>query len=437
MTIASIEHLTNRLSELGATRMFCKALAENDNTKQQIYLGGSFEVLNLLPHRDVRSDTSAKRANFKASLNMAWINDAGTVAAAPGAQLILYPDYPEVRLSGFLRGCETAPSRYLQPIPKELRRHNNGPDGRVLFFGICPEGISYVYLANAGSAISNEFGKRRDRGEFKLVGVFWHLPFGRGRNPRGELLARLKAIHQAGWHVSQRMDKSGKVIEFAAQNGGGYTLEALLGIRPNSKAAPDFMGWEIKAYTSGKVTLMTPEPDAGYYGEYGVEAFVRKYGRDVSNDVLYFTGTHRAEQICRVSGQTIRVRGFDAGTKRIVDVNGAIEMLDSKCHISAGWSFQGLIKHWSRKHSAAAYVNYDKSKSLPPEYQYNSPVLLGEETDFTLYLSAFNSGLVVYDPGSKVMRASTHHSAVKARNQFRIPIRHLSALYKTFEAVEL
>lgn len=437
MTFASIEAISNRLRELGATRIFCKALAENDNTKQQIYLGGSFEVLKLLPHRDVHSDASAKRANFKAALNMAWIDDAGNVAIAPGAQLILYPDYPEVRLSGFVRGCQIAPSRDLQPIPKELRRHNNGPDGRVLFFGTGSERLAHVYLASAESALANEFAMRRANGEFELDGVFWHLSAGAARNPRGELLARLKAIHKAGWHVSQRMIKSGKVIEYSAQNGGGYTLEALLGIRPNSRAAPDFMGWEVKAYTSGKVTLMTPEPDVGYYGKHGVEAFVRKYGHDVGDDVLYFTGIHRAEQVCRATGQMIRVRGFDSGKRKIVDVNGGIEMVDSKCNISAGWSFQGLIQHWSRKHSAAAYVNYDKKKSVPPEYQYNSPVLLGEETDFALYLSALTSGLVVYDPGSKVMAASTSHSTVKARSQFRIAIRNLSALYKRFEAVKL
>ncbi len=37
--------LVSRFDALGATRIFFKPLAENDNSKQQVYLGGSFEVL--------------------------------------------------------------------------------------------------------------------------------------------------------------------------------------------------------------------------------------------------------------------------------------------------------------------------------------------------------------------------------------------------------
>ena len=46
-------------------------------------------------------------------------------------------------------------------------------------------------------------------------------------------------------------------------------------IIPNGRSEPDYMGWEMKAYSSGRITLMTPEPDGGMYGEAGVKAFVR------------------------------------------------------------------------------------------------------------------------------------------------------------------
>ena len=437
MTFANIDSLGHRMRELGATRLFCKALAENDNTKQQIYLGGSFELIKLLPHHDIHTDAGFRRPNFKAALNMSWIDDAGNFAEAPGAQLILYPDYPEVRLSGFVRGCPMAPSKLLQPIPKENRKFNNGPDGRVLFFGVSSGGMAYTYLAKAGSPVAIEFLNRKDGGEFRLDGVLWHLPFGHVGNPRDELLSRLRAIRNVGWHHSQRMNSTGQVIVYSAQNGGGYTLEALLGIKPNAKAAPDFMGWEVKAYAGSKVTLMTPEPNVGYYGENGAKAFVRKYGHDAGDDVLYFTGIHRAGQVCNASGQTLRLRGFDSEKRKIVDVDGGIELIDGDQNVSAGWSFQGLIEHWSRKHSAAVYVPYAKKKTVPPEYQYNSPVLMGEGTDFTLYLGAIAAGLVMYDPGTKVMAASTKKSSVKVRSQFRIPIRNLSSLYSVFEAVEI
>jgi hypothetical protein len=157
-----------------------------------------------------------------------------------------------------------------------------------------------------------------------------------------------------------------------------------LGIKPNANAAPDFMGWEVKGYSSSKVTLMTPEPDVGYYGKHGVKAFVRKYGHDAGDDVLYFIGIHRAETMCDRTGQILRLRGFDAKKRKIIDVGGGIELIDANENVSAGWSFQGLIEHWSRKHSAAVYVPYAKKKATPPEYQYNSPVLMGEGTDFTM-----------------------------------------------------
>jgi hypothetical protein len=182
---------------------------------------------------------------------------------------------------------------------------------------------------------------------------------------------------------------------------------------------------------------MTPEPDTGYYGRHGVEAFVRKYGRKIEGDTLYFTGVHRVDQICDASGQTLRLTGFDVSKGKIVDVAGGIELVDQQGDVSAAWSFQGLIEHWGRKHAAAAYIPYAKKKIVPPQYQYKSPVLLGEETDFSLYLLSLSSGLTMYDPGSKVMNASTDRSTVKARSQFRIPLNHLGALYKKFEAVDL
>ena len=133
----------------------------------------------------------------------------------------------------------------------------------------------------------------------------------------------------------------------------------------------------------------------------------------------------------------MRLRGFDANKKKITDVDGGIELIDKLGHVSAAWSFQRLIAHWSKKHAAAAYVPYEKESGSPPRYAYKSPVLLGEETEFPLYLSALQSGLIVYDPGSKISQASTTFSTVKARSQFRIPIKKLAALYKKFTAVPL
>jgi len=60
----------------------------------------------------------------------------------------------------------------------------------------------------------------------------------------------------------------------------------------------------------------------------------------------------------------------------------------------------------------------------------------GVLSHMNLYLSAISAGLVMFDPASKVMNASTVKSTVKARSQFRMPVKKLSNLYQKFEAVE-
>ncbi len=85
------------------------------------------------------------------------------------------------------------------------------------------------------------------------------------------------------------------------------------------RAKPDFLGWEIKAHSSSRITLMTPEPTGGMYGERGVKAFVEKFGSPSGNDTLYFTGTHRAGARNDKTGLSLVVRGFSSSKALIVD----------------------------------------------------------------------------------------------------------------------
>lgn len=424
------------MDSLGAQHIYCKLLAENDNTKQQIYLGKNFDVLKLLKFGQVKTESKGKRPNFKASVPLFWVDGNGNNAPAPGAQLILYPDYPEVRLSGFLRGCPIAPNHLLQPVPAASRQFNNGRDGRVMFFAVTENSV-YVYLAASGTPVANEINALKLPPLRPQSGMLQEILRSKAPDPRNILLAKLRELCTAGWHMSQRLNKAGVLQPYVASNGGGYTLEALFGIIPNGKSAPDFMGWELKAYSSDRITLMTPEPDTGFYGEQGVEAFLRKYGRPVAGDTLYFTGTHKAGIPSKTSGQTLVVSGFDEKSGKVTDVSGGIQLLAPDGTFTAGWSFAGLIDHWGRKHAAAAYIPYEKSTEIPPAYKYGSPVLIGEGTEFGLFLSAMSSGHVIYDPAPKLMNASTSHSKTKARSQFRIHVKDLNRLYLKFTAVDL
>lgn len=433
--LADLVGLLARFAELGAVRAFCKPLAENDNSKQQIYLGGSLDVVQMFPFQKVEATQNGEDSTYKAKLDFVWV-DSNTTERATGAQLILYPQYPEVRLSGFLRGCKHAPNEQLRPVPADQRRFNNGPDGRILFFGITSAGETIAYLAPSDSALAREFRHRKMNGEFSQENVFFNLPL-LERDSKSILLERLVEIRDFGWQPSISLG-SGGIKPYKARNGGGYTLEALLGIIRNGRSEPDFMGWEIKAFSSDRITLMTPEPDGGMYGEQGAKAFVHKFGRPTGNDTLYFTGTHRVDARNETTHLTLVVRGFNSTRRVIEDVDGAVELLTDTGHCVASWSFGQLMVHWNKKHAQAAYVPYEseKDKSKPPAYRYFSPTLMGEGTDFILYLTALCSGLVIFDPGSKVMQASTAKSTVKARSQFRMSKRNLGELYRKFGAVD-
>jgi len=432
-SFAELSQLVSCFRDLGATRVFYKSLSENDNSKQQIYLGGSFEVLSYFPYGTVHAEPGLKDPVFKAAVSFFWVGPH-SIEQAHTAQLILYPRYPEVRLSGFLRGCKTAPNRHLRAIPKAVRK---GSDGRVLFFGTTPDGRTLAHLATAGSPLAFEalLAPQNDSGIFRELAV----PGTPAGDSRSVVLQRLLEIQRLGAVPSMRLDKTGERIPYLARNGGGYTLEALLGIRPNGDATPDFMGWEIKAFSRDRITLMTPEPNGGFYGTDGVGAFVRRYGRPVAGkDQLYFTGVHQYGRPNATTLMTLSLSGFDPSKGTITDVGGRIVLSDQAGNDAATWTYSHLLTHWNRKHASAAYVPYkSKGTATAPCYQYENPILLGERTDFAKYLRALASGAVVFDPGSKVDGVSTARPRVKARSQFRIAKKRLSILYDKFDAFDL
>ncbi len=425
MAFLSARQLVARFRALGADRVFCKRLSENDNSKQQIYLGSNFEVLSFFPHGEITAFPELKEPNFKAPLDFFWV-DVDTIEKAVGSQLILYPAYPEVRLSGFLSGCKSAPSEHLQQVPKAQRR---GVDGRVLVFGTTGDKQILAYLAPAKTPVANEILEKFAKGSPAGIFLELTLPVGSEQN-KAKVLEALRSIHSAGFHDSCRRNKTGELIPYNAINGGGYTLEALLGIIPNGKSEPDYLGWEIKAHSSNRVTLMTPEPDGGFYGERGAKEFVERYGHDVSDGGMYFTGLHKVGAQCMATGMTLQVSGYDPLNPKKMDVGGAVRLVDSAGNDAASWAFAELLTHWNKKHAFAAYVPYTLRR-IPISYRYDTPILMGEHTDFGKYLHALCAGAIVFDPGSKVTNARTAQSKIKARSQFRINTNDLSLLYQT------
>ena len=66
MGFSTYKELGDYFIKLGATYALFKMLSENDNSKQQIYLGGSFNVLQQLPFGEIKEYVDIAKPNYKA-----------------------------------------------------------------------------------------------------------------------------------------------------------------------------------------------------------------------------------------------------------------------------------------------------------------------------------------------------------------------------------
>ena len=226
-------------------------------------------------------------------------------------------------------------------------------------------------------------------------------------------------------------------------------MEAELRISKNSVAEPDFLGWEVKQFavedfdrieSSKAITMMTPEPDGGFYKDAEVEAFIRKFGYADKNDKpdrLNFGGQHVVGVRCPATGLTMQLAGFDTAKGKITDATGAISLLSDAGEVAASWSFKKILEHWSHKHSKAVYVPSKRRTESLWQYAYGRKVRLAQRTDSLRLLRAFASGAMYYDPGIKLEQASTDKPKSKKRSQFRVASKHITALYETVETVEV
>ncbi|MEP3670829.1 MAG: hypothetical protein ABJN42_29385, partial [Roseibium sp.] len=213
--IETIDALAGLMRQDGAVRIYAKKLAPNDNSKNQVYLGGDFTALNIIPYGKIETDDTelagSDRDRAKAPVRFWWVDENGH-HEAPNAQLILYPKYPEVRMSGFLKGCRNAPA--------DVMRVRD--EGRVLLLGITVDGRVFGYAAAADSPLAREVYASDGLEE---VGVFLELPtLPEAGSTKERLLAVLAAIYPKHWIPSQKLGADSIARPYAARNGGGYTL---------------------------------------------------------------------------------------------------------------------------------------------------------------------------------------------------------------------
>lgn len=418
----NFSQFTELMVSNGVKTLYMKHLAENDNSKNQVYLGPDFSSIQILPTQKVLPD----RNNFKAKVDFYWLNEDQKINPAPSAQLILYPDYPEVRFSGFLKGAQNPPSDLM----------NGRYTGRVMFFGVCGDERIIGYVTTDETPLVREI---KSLGQLVQTGVFLNLPLQTILNPKTTLLGQLRRINRLGWIDAKRLTSTG-LKECLGQNCGGLTLEAELGVVSNSRSEPDFMGYEVKQYhvndlnrvdSGSAITLMTPEPQGGFYKNKGVEEFVRKFGYLDKNipDRMNFSGLHYVGKSHPTTGLTLKVDGYDSKKNKITDVNGAIKLVNNQGTVAALWKFSDIIAHWSRKHSHAVYVPSNKRTTPVLQYCYSHIVVIAEKTDPLFLLRALVNKNVYYDPGIHLDNMSTHPTT-KRRSQFRIHSRNVGMLYE-------
>lgn len=439
----NFEQLNRILADEDCNHLLVKYLAPNDNSKNQIYLGGGFEALNQIPMTDIERDTSvqagSKKDRFKSLIDFYWITDGGRLHPAPFANLILYPRYPEVRLSGILKG-----------LPKGNQNNlvaSRGTD-RILCLGISRSGKVLAWIGRTTAGLGQEIDNIIKAQAPEIEGVFHRVAVRRDHRVEGDLFARLWSIHQSGWIDSKRLDSHGKILPCRGTNCGGYTLEAELGISPNGRSEPDYDGWEIKQFSvkdlakprGGAITLMTPEPDGGDYVRMGLIEFVRTYGYPDKlgrPDRLNFGGIHRYGHVAESTNLKLELPGYNPATNKLERTDGSISLTLPSGHVAASWSFEALLKHWNRKHARAVYVPGTKRDTPSRQYHYGSLIYIGVGTDFGRFLHAVGRGAVYYDPGIKVVHPDAPKPDWKKRSQLRVAFKNLGTLYRDYAALDL
>lgn len=432
----NLQNLKQIFADQGCKKLYVKRLSPNDNSKNQVYLGGSFEILNIFPISEIKTEEAGdwNRERFKATINFSWIREDGNIYPAPNSQLILYPKYPEVRFSGFLARCENPPSDLMTQRLAD----------RLLFLSISEKGEILGFVTAPDSEIAQEFNSTHFDEE---IGVFKVIDLPITVNNKQRLLEELYRIYELDWITSKRLDSSGNVLPCNASNCGGYTLEAELGITPNGYSEPDFLGWEVKQFgvanfkriNSSVITLMTPEPTDGFYKTEGTDKFLLKYGyadKTGREDRINFGGIHKAGIRHSSTNLEMQLIGFDLESGKIRNTNGRIALVDTDGIETACWSFSSMLLHWNRKHNQACYVPSLSENNEVRKYKYGNQIILGMGTDFQLFLKQMAIGNIYYDPGIKMENVSTKPK-IKKRSQFRMKSQFLGNLYKENEIVTL
>ena len=422
----SLNQLRTRLLGLGVRgALRVKELGPNNNSKNQIYLAPDLADLSWIPiHSRSEIIGSSRKPNASRSpllhrgINFAWVGER-SVSAAPFAQLIYYPQYPEVRLSGLLRGSPSSPSSLLQ-----IGARGQEP-GRFLILAVDDRHCVLAVLVSRDSRIAAEL--RAERSGSDKSTLLWQVPLrnnGSAASSVDLLCNQLCRIQQLGWVPGERLKPDGNVVSYNSRNGGGYTLERHLGIRSNPSQEPDYLGIEIKQFSSDRVTIFDVSPDGGEFTNRAHLEFFSRHGRLNQN-------RHRYDFTFRSKEHEVVLDGYSNG--KITSSTGSV-MLCKGSSLLMAWSFERLMEKWERKHALAAFIQSESDNDGNGNriYRFSGPVELGVGARFNRFLLGVEQGQIRVDPGVHLDFDSRRNSwgSPKTRTPFRVRAKRLGDLYE-------
>jgi hypothetical protein len=449
----SLAEISKQLFALGAELALLKVLPKNANDKNQIYIASDFGVLYelfdlTLAERGASASESKGRpkpseriseATFK---NFSWRKRDGSLVATKRTKAIIYPQYPEARLSGLQTVANTMPAALSVAYTKA-----NPNTTRLLVLARLPGG-SCIGIVYVGLSQDLESELSRLPG-FERARSCKRLEIQNGNSAKLERrLAGVLGISLRGC----RLDAYGRTLPFSGTQVCGYTLEHALGIIPNSGSEGDLYGIELKTHTQVKVTLFTPEPDGGHYVR-DFAGFMRKYGYKDGDGDYRLSGIHRANVICAKSGLTLRLREqqlingvmtwipYDHATPLTAKIDAVdAALIDVDGEVAASWSLARLMNCWGAKHNEAVYIT--ASKILNPNLveavdgyehliRFERTVMWCRKTSAERLLAAIGDGTIYLDPAPKLHATDT--SKNKRRSQWRVNdiAKAASALYSS------
>jgi hypothetical protein len=378
---------------------------------------------------------------FQTPLPWVWLTERG-LAPAPETKLIYYPQYPEIRLSGYLDSAPGSPAEFLSHSTDPLSRSKE--HGRCLIFGPGRDRKVYAAVVSGRSPAASYLEQFRDpRG--RLVPLILGT---KQASSKDLLFAELLTLHRKGWLTPYRLNSDGSTSPCTGSNCHGVTLESELGIVGNGKAAPDYLDWEVKghkvahlrSHLSSKITLLTPSPDGGAAKKLGTHWLAQTYGKlDVKGTRWDLAGVHKSGEIHPQTGLQFGIQGYDASANEITE-DGYLYLRDPKVDEPIGvWSFARLLTHWQTKHAKTVFVpcigneaSRKQEESLPTKFSYGTHVHVGEGTNFLRFLAAVASKTVFLDPGLKSEQTSVGKWQPKTRFQFRASLTNAKSLYRSF-----